>query len=553
MSNSTVVAPAVSHSSTPEAISLDASYIPLGYTGLTCHVWSSTRNCIISLSPTDIISPGALTIVCGNQWLKQEFGYSTGQNGSRKINYREAGAAIVDECNRKGSFNVAEVYGTGVWRDAHDPDCLIVNDGNDIWRTDGRPQARVNGRRVFVSHTTLGLKRDQDKATPEDAQVILDALDTWGWRKGCDSYLMLGWIAAASMVGALDWRVHAAITSKPGCGKSKLIQMIRHLLGDFMRAFTGTTSEPAVRRTIQNDSLAVLVDEAEGTSNVKTLMVYLRASSGGDKDSKAKQGQSGVETYTVRCAGLISAVNLPTFEPADEGRYLPLTLVEEPKNKTCLPEIARDDNQVVGPLGMKLRSRMIHSWRQYRKTNAIIKSLLISEDGLTIRYADSLSTVLSAAWTALNDGVIDEVGARELIAKINFCGERDNEPDSVGDVAVLDHALDTLVNITVDGRTERITLRMSLAAAAKKDKDAERSVQGYGLRIIHNNGAFRLLIDERATEFRRLFKGTKWEEIDFSTALKRVPGASPKRHTATHIGGKTVRPLSLPFDFRLQD
>lgn len=158
-----------------------------------------------------------------------------------------------------------------------------------------------------------------------------------------------------------------------------------------------------------------------------------------------------------------------------------------------------------------------------------------------------------AIQTALNDGVIDEVAARDLIAAINFRDERDNEPDTAGDMAVLDHALDTLVNITVDGRTERATLRMSLAAAAKKDKDAERSVQAYGLRIIHHNGAFRLLIDERATEFRRLFKGTKWEEIDFATALKRVPGATPKRHTATHIGGKTVRPLSLPFDFRLQD
>lgn len=537
-----------SASSVSTSSTQDPGYLPLGYTGLTCHVWSKARNCIIDLSAKDIVSPGVLTIICGSDWLKQAHGYI--HNGSMKINYREVYESIVQQCNRKGCFRVAEIYGTGVWRDPNNADHLIVNNGSDIWRTDGSEQQRVNDRCVFISHGPLGLKRDQAQAKKDDAKVILEALSTWSWRRECDAYLMLGWIASASFVGALSWRAHAALTAPPGCGKSTLLGLIRNLLGDFVMPVAGTTSEPAVRRTIQNDSLAIMVDEAEGTSNVKTIMGYLRSSSTGDKDIKATQGQSGVETYTVRCAGLISAVNLPAFDAADEGRYLPLSLIAEPKNKNCLPDLVREGNKIVEPLGLKLRSRMIHSWASYRKSSAIIRSLLITEDALTIRYADSLSTVLSAAWTALNDGIITEAAARELIKTVDFSEEREKLQDLADDTTVLDHALDTSVSVTINGKIEKVTLRMALAAAANGDKDAISSVQVYGLRIVMEGGKPRLLVNDRATEFERLFKGTKWEHINFSTALKRVPGASPKRVSkVAHIGGKTCRPLSLPFNF----
>lgn len=544
-------ASAVSTSSTSAS---EPAYTPLGYTGLTCHVWSKARNCIIDLSAKDVVSPGVLTIVCGSEWLKDEHGFTVGESAVTKINYRAVGEKIIEECNDKGSFRVSEIYGTGVWRDSKNPDCLIVNNGSDIWRTDGNKQERVNDRCVFISHGPLGLKRTQEQAKAGEAQVVLDTLSTWNWRRECDAYLMFGWIASACLVGAHNWRAHAALTAPPGCGKSTLLGLIRNLLGDFVMNVAGTTSEPAVRRVIQNDSLAVMVDEAEGTSNVKTIMGYLRSSSTGDRDIKATQGQNGVETYTVRCAGLISAVNLPAFEAADEGRYLPLSLTGQPKNKTCLPEIVREGNKLVESLGLKLRSRMIYSWPSYCKTSAMIRSLLIDEDDLTIRYADSLSTVLAAAWTALNDGVISESAARELIKTIDFNEEKQKLEEIAYDTSVIDHALGTRINAAVDGRTEMITLRMALGAAAHGDKDAINSVQSYGMKTVFEDGATRLLVNERSPEFKKLYRGSKWEHINFATALMRVPGASQKKYYKTAcIGGESCRPVSLPFNFEWQD
>jgi hypothetical protein len=56
------------------------------------------------------------------------------------------------------------------------------------------------------------------------------------------------------------------------------------------------------------------------------------------------------------------------------------------------------------------------------------------------------------------------------------------------------------------------------------------------------------LVDEKNSEFKKLFRDTKWSNMDFATALKRLPGVSPTRHKETYIGGKTVRPFSIPFD-----
>lgn len=548
--SSDTTASSVSTSST--SLSTDSQYVALGYTGLTCHVWSKARNCIIDLSAKDVVSPGVLTIICGSDWLKKKHGFT--HNGTEKINYKAVGEEIIHQCNVKGSFRVSEVYGTGVWRDSSNPDTLIINSGSDIWRTDNKDQERVSDRCVFISHGPLGLKRTQAQAKTGEAKVVLETLSTWNWRRECDAYLMFGWVMSACFAGANNWRAHAALTAPPGCGKSTLLGLIRNLLGDFVINVAGTTSEPAIRRVIQNDSLAVMVDEAEGTSNVKTIMGYLRSSSTGDRDIKATQGQSGVETYTVRCAGLISAVNLPAFEAADEGRYLPLSLSGEPKNKNCLPEIVREGNKLVEPLGLKLRSRMIYSWPSYRKSSALIRSLLINEDDLTIRYADSLSTVLAAAWTALNDGVITESAARELIKTIDFSEEKRKLEEIAYDTSVIDHALGTRISAVVEGKTEMITLRMALGAAAHGDKDAISSVQSYGMKTVFEDGVTRLLVNERSVEFKKLYRGSKWEHIDFATALMRVPGASQKKYYKTAcIGGESCRPVSLPFDFEWQD
>jgi hypothetical protein len=530
--------------------STDRQFIALGYRNKASYFWSSTRQCVLAYSPTDMTTPGPLTLLCGFDWLKNEFGYLTNTN-QQKVNYRDAGLQVMEECNKKGIYKVSDTYGTGVWRDPKDPDCLIVNNGDDIWRTDGRSQYRVGERCVYVANRTLNMRERHSQARAYVAQLLLVDLRTWNWRRACDPLLLLGWLAYTALVGAVDWRVHAALTGAKGTGKSSLLAMIKTLLGDFLIACSGSSTEPSIRRQVGNDSLAIIIDEAENDSpNIRAAMSYLRASSSGDKDMKANRND-GVDIYTVRSTGLISAVDLPQFLPADEGRYIHFSLLGAPKGFTK-PDFL-DDAQTLSIRGSSLQSRMIHSWPRYRYCLQVIRMKLIGQEGMTHRYADSLSTILSAAWVALNDGIILEDDATQLINSMDFAEEKEQLRDQADDTSFIDHALDTMVVLNAAKNFERTTLRMAINLAANGDRRAFRSVQMYGFKLLETESELRLLIDEKNPEFKMLFRDTKWNNVNFVTSLKRLPGVSRTRHDPVSVGGRSARAFSIPFNFEKFD
>jgi len=523
----------------------DRRFLPLGYRDKTSFFWSFPRKCVLEYSPSDMTNAGTLTLLCGDEWLRENHGYPT-KNGQYKVDYRDVGVKIMEECSNIGLYKISHTYGAGVWRDPTDNDCLIVNNGDDIWRTDGRYQSRVGERFVYTASRTLNLGLKDDSADESEAHIILSDFSSWNWKRKCDPVLLLGWLMSASFPGALEWRVHAAVTGKKGTGKSTLLTMIKGLLGDFLISCSGSSTEPSIRRQIKNDSLAIAVDEAEKDSpNVKALMSYLRASSSGDKDMKTNRND-GVDIYTVRSTGLISAVDLPQFLPADEGRYIHFSLVGAPllRNK---PGMAQENSSWAQRTGTRLKSRMIHSWPRYRYCLGIIRSVLVNQEDMTQRYADSLSTILSAAWVALYDGVVSEDEAIKFISGMDFSEEKQQLEEAADDSSFMDHALDSVVNVYLRSNPEKMPLRMVIEKAAKNDRNAERSIQMYGLRTFKSDEGFRLLVDEKNTEFKRLFRDTKWNNANFVTTLKRIPGVSSTRHKETNIGGKTVRPFSIPF------
>lgn len=526
---------------------MTGGYIPLGYSSTGSHVWSVPRNAVYDLSAGAITAPGTLMTVCGNKWLEARFGKED-RHGMIQLDCRSIGGQIIDECAEKGSFSESKVRGTGVWLSDDSNDALIVNNGSDIWRTDGRPQDRMNGPHIYSAYSELGLKRDQPQATHKDVQEILDALKTWHFKRKSDAYLLLGWIAAAGLTGAWKWRSHAAITSLGGHGKSTLMQFTSSLLGDAAVSIDADTTEPGMRQKLARNSLSVIVDEAEGdTSRITKLMRYFRTASSGGEILMGTQTHNGTG-FTVRCAALISAVNLPEMSPTDAGRYVVFNLVGEPLNKGSEPAIVQEENKLARPAGLKLMSRMVHAWPRVTRAQKLLKATL--SQGATLRYADTLSPVLASAWCALNDGIMTEAQAIELIATIDLSDATKQIEDQQADTSVLDHALDSMISLDVDGKSSRMTVRMALELFANSDdKKVGKALGAYGLKLVREDDEHRILINEKSTEFKKLYRETKWANIDFETALKRIPGALQKRyHTTTYIGGSLVKPMSLPIE-----
>jgi hypothetical protein len=330
------------------------------------------------------------------------------------------------------------------------------------------------------------------------------------------------------------------------------MQFISSLLGNAAVSIDADTTEPGMRQKLARDSRAVIVDEAEGdTSRITKLMRYFRTASSGGEILMGTQTHNSTG-FTVRCAALISAVNLPKMSPTDAGRYVVFNLVSEPNNKGAEPEIVEEENKLAGPAGLKLMSRMVHAWPRVTSAQKLLKTTL--SRGATLRYADTLSPILASAWCALNDGILMADEAAGLIAGIDLSDATRQIEEQQADTSILDQALDSMIAIDVDGKSTRMTVRMALELFANNgDKQIGRAIGAYGFKLVRDGESHRLLVNEKTTEFRKFYRETKWANIDFETALKRIPGASQKRyHVTTYIGGSPIKPLSLPIELDCQ-
>ncbi|WP_163571449.1 hypothetical protein, partial [Klebsiella pneumoniae] len=69
------------------------------------------------------------------------------------------------------------------------------------------------------------------------AHDLIAAFQSWKWERPLlDPILLLGWIGAAFLGAALDWRPALFITGDYGQGKSTLQAIIKEVIGDALHA-----------------------------------------------------------------------------------------------------------------------------------------------------------------------------------------------------------------------------------------------------------------------------------------------------------------------------
>lgn len=537
----------------------DGGYIPLGHCGDGSVVLSIPRAAVVTLSDAKIASKMSLNGVCGDGWVEAKYG-ETGRDGKFYIDCDSLGKDIMRECNALGLYSDALEIGNGL-RTAHDdPNVLIVNNGNEIWRTDGKPQSRVTERAIFIAgETKLGLSPNQPQATAHEAAELLSALQTWKFSRASDAFLMLGWVCDAYLAGAKKWRTHGILTGDKGYGKSGMLLMFKFLLGGAAIAFDAKTSEAGLRQRMRKDSVASLIDEGERTnSQIVALLDYLRTSSSGGEVNKGTSGMQGGITYLLRTTGLISAVNAPLLDPIDASRYLIFKLTGSPKSRKIHPLANERMEERTREFGKRLFSRMVHSWPRITRAHEMLADILAIDAPL--RYGDTLAPVLASGWCALNDGELTETEAHALIASIDLSDELEAINGVDSSVDLLRHITGQPITISTDGKPHRMTIAMACTLIANQGhKAAEKVIGTYGLKITREerfceaDGAPRLLINEKAPELKRLLRDTKWEGVDLDVAFKRIPGAWQKKtEKAVWIGGETMKALNVPIEIECQ-
>lgn len=327
--------------------------------------------------------------------------------------------ALIIACGKKGLFDPSgKVRGRGAHAGADGE--LILHCGDQVWiaggrHLNGRPKPVETGLPTgpigdYVYPAAPKIKPPAIEAAPVEVGVdILNLIRQWRWKDPVFALLVVGFIVAAPIGGALHWRPHMWIVGPSGAGKSTLHFLIRKLMGPWALA-TEDATEAGLRQTLNQDTLGVLFDEFEPSESNKNVMdkvvrlARLASSAGGalrgSTDHKAA-------TFVARSCFLFSSIQYHALEAQDRNRMAIIGLSKIPP-KTPKVEIPA----AIEDMGHRLRRRVAEQWHRYAETLAAYQKKMF-ELGLSAREQDTYGVLLACADLVLHNGAPDPLTLTE--------------------------------------------------------------------------------------------------------------------------------------------
>lgn len=383
---------------------------------------------LLNVKPREL-GKGELTLICGDDmWMIEH--YPQWSKGSRDeppkvigFNQAQVQSALVKSAAMLGVFSpIGKVFGRGAHRRLLD-DALVLHLGTKVLLVGaadakGRKEMRIAERKPGVIEDKIypGLPKlsppAHDPSSPQEAQRLLGLFGKWYFfEPDIAPLLLLGWVGQALICGAFNWRAHVWLTGETAAGKSTLQKVIRATLGDW-GMFTGDATEAAVRHVLGDDTLPVLIDEAEGDDKPekqKNMINLARKSSSGEKMHRGSSDQTkGGQEFTVYSAFLFSSILHAPLDPQDRNRFAILAMRRIP-DTADEPQL---DLRYWNEAGRRMQRRMLDQWPRFDKTLHAYKSE-IAKLGFQGRWRDTFGMLLACADMLLHDEAPQDAPAHE--------------------------------------------------------------------------------------------------------------------------------------------
>lgn len=544
----------------------DAPFQVLGMEGRTIHLLDEIGQHIAE-GPRDL-GRNEIARLCGRKqdWL---YGFAPRFSKAGKLDgFRSevVADAIAEAAARKGSWNADErVRGRGAW---------LCEDGGLIWHA---------GDRVLLRSVDAGQTRDEwrdpgvvgEHVYPTGSPILrpwptpvaggstgpaaeLQKLfGTW-WAKhpACMSNLLLGWLGAALLGGAIDWRPVLWITGDAGTGKSTLLKTIKGLLGAAVLNIGDATAAGLWQR-LGHASLPVMLDEFEAGEDdrrAQGLLRLIRNASSGSEVLRGGADHKGAG-FTLRNCYLASSVLPPAMGKTERSRIGMIELLElgrDQKPPDLRPDRLRD-------LGRKLLRRLIDGWPRWNDTLELYRAAC-ARAGYSSRGAEVYGTMLAAADLLAHDAEVNADYADTLVSELGEMAAAGADEMTSDQERCLQHLLTSLLPPDGPNRRsvghwvgevcdcwdalEKDAARLPLNSGdpdkIERGKMARQNLGSYGLKIASDerDGRRYLYVANTHSALARLFQGTKWAGQAGASSVWRQ---SLARLPEAVSSGKTVR------------
>jgi len=403
------------------------------------------------------------------------------------------------------------------------------------------------------------------------AAALRTLLGSWSWaRPKLDPLLLLGWIGAAMVGGALAWRPAAWITGDKGTGKSTLQDVLKGLFGDGEGIYSlADATEAAVRQRMKFDTIPLAFDEAEAEEdNSRTLGVIkvARIASSGGTIMRGGADHEGAE-FTVRFCTLFSSILHPPMQAQDRSRIAFLQL-----RKLTAGSTIRLDPDQLGHLGRRILRRMADRWPALTQGEAPILGQWQAElmaRGLDHRGAAQFGIMLACADVLLHDHPPDGETLRRIVDSV-VAATDDERADELADwERCIGHLTSSLAQAKW-GNGEQRTIGTLIAIAAGRavmaddqvatriDREVAQGVLAtYGLKVHPDIDGPDLAVANDHRNLSQLFDSSHWRARSGASgvwrqALLRAPGARAST-IPIRFRGPQARAVLVPLAHVLAD
>ncbi|MBB6251415.1 hypothetical protein [Nitrospirillum iridis] len=457
------------------------------------------------------------------------------------------------------------VRGAGAWTDEHGQ--LILHLGNLVVMGGEAQRPGLLGDMVYPSAEPLfGPRKEPWPGDGSAAAELLRLLKQWNWKRkegDLDARLMLGWIVAALLGGALRFRPVVWLTGDKGTGKSTLQDdILDHVMGRWLfRA--ADASAASIYQTKGQAALGVALDELEpephNGQRIQAVIKLARIAASGGKLRRG--GKDGDPTeYAIRSCFMFSSILIPPLSSQDRSRLAVLELDQLPPGPP-----PKFDAAHLRDIGAGMLRAAVEGWGRLPDILQAYRTALAAQ-GHRGRGCDVFGTLLACSTLVLRGGIPTELDIRREVAELSaehIAAQSGDMPDH----EQCFHHLATHVADVYRGGTKRTigqhiyTVAYGSSAVGAHDKvEAKQTLSLYGIRVILDREDQRpfLAIANSGSGIAAVFADTHWHAGEASQpggwvqALRRFPDHEVTKNGIS-IGGSLTRATLLPLSVVLPE
>jgi hypothetical protein len=387
----------------------DPPFIPVGTIGGTVYCISYLRE-LRAFAPKEL-SRNMISSLVGTeqQWLIDHYPRKKRSRNSPPDSFapEQVADAIMSATATMGVWKPdRHVRGVGAWRGEDDE--LVIHLG-DTLLINGRP-VPCGLRGEFVYAVCPRVPRPAHVAQDGDAaHAVLRRLAQWRFKREIDPLLLLGWVVAAMVGGALRDRPHLWLTGERGTGKSSLQRMLEWLLGDNAVLVASDATAAGVTQAQGHDSKPVILDEQESdhdNERLQSVIKVMRQATTGGAVLRGGADHKG-SSFSVQACFLVAGINIPGMQPQDRSRIAVVDMLPFPRNSSPLTDTG------VAQLGRQLHRRIIDQWDRLQRQVLPLYYTELGRLGWDQRGCSVYATLLACADVALHDEADTQRAARQ--------------------------------------------------------------------------------------------------------------------------------------------